>query len=232
MFGGNKSRNRDEAAKPSVSVEAVVSAYPGPAIRLTASGVVADRNAAARALDGADGEAWLNRLYRWLIADEMPPRSVHRSMFDGEMGPRCIEWTPIPLPDNTVLVLGRDITVEHSLRQALVDSRHRFRDFAELACDFAWETDDNGVFTYVSDPCPLGYDPGGLVGMAAHDLVTGEGLARSPFEARSAVRNASVTLQDRSGEPRRFQVYARPIHDASGAWRGARGVCRRQGTPV
>ena len=232
VFGGSRSRNRDGAAIPPVSVEAVVGAYPGPAIRLTASGNVADRNTAARTLGEADGEVWLNRLYRWLIADETPSRSVHRSMFDGEMGPRCIEWTPVPLPDNTVLVLGRDITVEHSLRQALVDSRHRFRDFAELACDFAWETDRSGVFTYVSDPCPLGYDPGGLVGVVAHDLVTGGGLARSPFEARSAVRNASVTLQDRSGEPRRFQVYARPIHDANGAWRGARGVCRRAGTHV
>ena len=211
-----------------VSIEAVVSAYPGPAIRLTATGNAVDRNAAALAL--GDGDAWLGSLFRWLSTTDMPAATGHRSMINGELVPKCIEWTPVPLPDNTVLVLGRDITIEQSLRRALTDSRHRFREFAELACDFAWETDGSGAFTYVSDPCPLGYDPGGLIGTPAQALVTGQGLARSPFEARNAVRNAPVTLQSRLGEPKRFQVHARPIIDADGVWRGARGVCRRQGT--
>ncbi len=204
----------------------MIAAYPGPAIRLTAMGSIADRNAAANAL--ANAESWLGLLFRWLSAGDTPAGAVHRSIVDGTLGPKCIEWTPVPLPDNTVLVLGRDVTVEHSLRRALVDSRHRFRDFAELACDFAWETDAKGLFTYVSDPCPLGYEPGGLIGVAADDLIAGGGLARSPFEARSAVRDAPVTLRDRCGEPRRFKVYARPITDAHGTWSGARGICRRE----
>lgn len=229
VFGGGKSRNRGGSPAAPVSIEAVVSAYPGPAIRLTSTGNVADRNAAACALGEGNGAAWLVSLFRWLVAAGAPASTGHRSMIDSELGPRCIEWTPVPLPDNTVLVLGRDITIERSLRRALTDSRHRFRDFAELACDFAWETDDSGAFSYVSDPCPLGYDPGGLIGTPAHALVTGAGLARSPFEARKAVRNAPVTLRNRLGEPKRFQVHARPIIDADGVWRGARGVCRRQG---
>lgn len=203
----------------------MVGAYPGPALRLTATGTVTERNAAADAL--GDDAPWLHTLHRWLIAPDTPSRTVHRSSIDGAVGPRYIDWTPVPLPDNTVLVLGRDVTVEHSLRQALVDSRQRFRDFAELACAFAWETDGSGVFTFVSDPCPLGYEPGALIGTPAHDLVWGDGLARSPFEMRSAVRNAPVTLRNRIGQPRRFQVDTRPIAGVDGDWQGARGVCRR-----
>ena len=225
MFGGSRSRNRGSPSL--VSVDAVVGGYPGPALRLTANGRIADRNAPAEALTRHEGDRWMQGLFAWLASPEGPAQATHHSLVPDDDGAKWIEWTPVSLPDNTVVVFGRDITVEHSLRQALVDSRHRFRDFAELSCDFAWETDDRGVFTYLSDPCPLGYEPGRLIGTAAHDLIADGNLARSPFEARRTVRNADVTLVDRRGTTRRFSVHARPMTDADGRWQGARGVCHR-----
>ena len=67
----------------------------------------------------------------------------------------------------SVLVLARDITLERSLRAALIESRQRYKDLVEAASDFAWETDAQGRFTFVSSGGALGYSAAELVGAAA-----------------------------------------------------------------
>ena len=57
----------------------------------------------------------------------------------------------------TVLLLARDITLERSLRAALIESRQRYKDLVEAASDFAWETDAEGRFTFISSGGALGY---------------------------------------------------------------------------
>ncbi len=75
----------------------------------------------------------------------------------------------LPWGDGTAaLLLGRDITLERSLRAALIESRQRYKDLVEAACDFAWETDAEGNFTFVSTQGALGYSAGELVGAPAH----------------------------------------------------------------
>ncbi len=68
------------------------------------------------------------------------------------------------------LLLGRDITLERSLRAALIESRQRYRDLVEAACDFAWETDAKGNFSFVSTQGALGYSAAELAGTQAQYL--------------------------------------------------------------
>ena len=49
------------------------------------------------------------------------------------------------------VISTRDITALKEIKQKLVKSETRFKDFAEIAADFLWETDENLNFTYLSE---------------------------------------------------------------------------------
>lgn len=128
-------------------------------------------------------------------------------------------------PEGT-LVLLHDVTVERDLINAMADSRSRFSDFVRCSADFAWETDPQGQFAYVS--------PKGAMGFAARDIVGRPALsfmrevaedAQTPFEARTACEREPVELRTADGWGM-FEVSAVPRYDEMGLWRGARGVCR------
>jgi PAS domain-containing protein len=60
--------------------------------------------------------------------------------------PEAAGRTALPwISGDTALVIARDITVERSLRAALIESRQRYKDLVEASSDFAWETDAEGV---------------------------------------------------------------------------------------
>jgi diguanylate cyclase (GGDEF)-like protein/PAS domain S-box-containing protein len=131
----------------------------------------------------------------------------------------------------TALLLGRDVTLERSLRAALVESRQRYKDLVEISNDFAWETDAEGRFVFVSPRGALGYSATALVGRAASELLldqaTGEDSAvPSPFTARSMVEEAEFWVRSAGGAAVCLLATALPLASGSGAWVGARGVCR------
>ena len=68
-----------------------------------------------------------------------------------------LEMTALPLADGAVLLLGRDATLDHNLRGALVDLRQRYKDLVEISSDFAWETGGRGTFVFVSPQGALGW---------------------------------------------------------------------------
>lgn len=124
------------------------------------------------------------------------------------------------------LVLLHDVTVERDLINAMADSRSRFTDFVRCSADFAWETDGEGRFAYVSPKGALGFAAREIVGRPAVDFVHGgPGETQTPFEARTACEREAVELI--TGEGRgMFEISAVPRYDETGIWRGARGVCR------
>lgn len=125
------------------------------------------------------------------------------------------------------LLLGRDITLERSLRAALIESRQRYKDLVEAACDFAWETDAEGSFTFVSTQGALGYSAAELVGAQAQYLQIEQGGAQdSPFVTRVPLRDVEIWLRAADGEPACVLATALPLTDQHGAWCGARGLCR------
>ena len=124
------------------------------------------------------------------------------------------------------LLLGRDITLERSLRAALIESRQRYKDLVEAACDFAWETDAEGSFTFVSTQGALGYSAAELVGARAQYLQIEQGGQDSPFATQVPLRDVEVWLRAADGEPACVLATALPLTDQHGAWCGARGLCR------
>lgn len=125
------------------------------------------------------------------------------------------------------LLLGRDITLERSLRAALIESRQRYKDLVEAASDFAWETDLEGRFTFVSSHGALGHPAAALVGTRASELeldhVPGEA---SPFTTRQPVHEVEVWVTRADREPACLLATALPLYGPEGDWRGARGLCR------
>ena len=74
------------------------------------------------------------------------------------------ECVVLPIDAERALVLARDETYNLNVRQALFESRQRYRDLVVISSDFAWETDANGVFVFVSPHGAMGYSAEDLVG--------------------------------------------------------------------
>ncbi len=134
----------------------------------------------------------------------------------------------LPWCDGTAaLLLGRDVTLERSLRSALIESRQRYKDLVEAACDFAWETDAQARFTFISPQGVFGYAAAELVGAPALELqidhIDGQS---SPFTTHTPVHEVELWLRAADGEAACVLATGLPLFDADGQWCGVRGLCR------
>ncbi|HEY9548189.1 MAG TPA: diguanylate cyclase [Kiloniellaceae bacterium] len=145
---------------------------------------------------------------------------------------RAFDVAVLPWAGGSVaLLLGRDVTLERSLRAALVESRQRYKDLVEISNDFVWETDSEGRFVFVSPRGALGYPATALVGRCAHELLLDhvpgdDGGAASPFTAKAMTEEAELWVRSAGGAEVCLLSTALPLTSGSGAWIGARGVCR------
>ncbi len=150
----------------------------------------------------------------------------------GGTAERAFDVVVLPWADGTVaLLLGRDVTLERSLRAALVESRQRYKDLVEISNDFAWETDAEGRFVFVSPRGALGYAATELVGRPAGTLLLandpeGDGAETSPFTAKAMIEEAEIWVHNAAGEQLCLLSTALPLTSEGGSWIGARGVCR------
>ncbi len=128
------------------------------------------------------------------------------------------------------LLLGRDITLERSLRAALIESRQRYKDLVEASSDFAWETDASGRFTFVSAQGALGYSAAELVNAQALDLLfdsaSDQESPYAPFATRIPLQEVEMWVKRSDGEPACLLATALPLTGMDGEWCGARGLCR------
>lgn len=216
-----------------VGEAALVRAWPGPCFRVGFDGAIRLANEEARALlaERTAASGWWDDLCDWLIAGGGDHGPFRTSVIDRPDGMALIEWTVVPGEEDSALLLGRDVTVERTLRDALVDSRQRLRDLIDLAADLAWETDAGGRFAFLAGNGLPGCDPADLVGRPASDLLAEGDIARSPFETRRRLVDAPLDLICR-GTRLAGRVTARPLADAAGSWSGARGVWRMLDRPV
>lgn len=206
----------------------MINAYPGPALMVDAGGAVrAASPSVAGLIPGAAQDAWWRDLVTWLADPGDPPDPTHKSTIPTARGPIVIDWLATPLPDNTVALIGRNGSAERALRDALTESRQRFRDLVDLAADFAWEVGPDGTFVYVSPQGALGHAASDLLGHSADRLLEdGEDLTRTPFESRQTVTETPMRLRRADGRIADVLVSARPRLDAQGQWSGARGLTR------
>jgi len=169
-----------------------------------------------------------------LSAAAAKSRAANRAMVDMVdvgSGERLqnLQVTLVPLHGGTgALLFVRDLTLDTSLRLALVDSRRRYKDFIDISTDFAWETGADGRFTFVPARGALGYtadavmalEPGAL--MSTDSAVIGE----IPFLTRRRIEAEEMWLRRSDGRSACVVVSAMPLVSKEGNWIGARGVCR------
>ena len=124
------------------------------------------------------------------------------------------------------LLAGRDA------QERLAASEQRFRDVAEVAGDWIWETGPDLRYTYFSDRVQecIGVDPQHLLGRTQRDLM-GED-PREPHQrahledlkARRSFRNFEYPFDPGVGGMRYLRVSGKPMYDARGQFLGYRGT--------
>lgn len=226
--------------KTVVGTNGLVSGYPGPALICSADGCVLQANSHAARLftvrndDGPDhvidalgeavsGIASSHEPLYWTVSIEESGK--------GNVGPRNFMLSGIPYfsdqsSDCSVIVLAWEMTIQASLRDALIDSRAFFRDLADCAGDFVWATDSTGKFSYIS---PTGIGDRTAVELHGRHAVemfnTPEFDVSELFGATQAIKEYDLWIEDGEGKSC-FSFSAEPIYDKSGQWCGARGVGR------
>ncbi len=113
-----------------------------------------------------------------------------------------------------------------NLRDALLDSRQRWRDLVIQAADFAFETDEWGRFVFVVPDPALGWSASMLVGQPAELLLAdgAEHASFNPFRVGVAVRRRRAWLKRGDGGVASLTFAAAPLLDAQGRVAGARGI--------
>jgi PAS domain S-box-containing protein len=221
-------------------------AMPWPAVIMDADGAVLAANEAAGHLVQALQAGTLPTLNRDIAtAARRNAGTPAEATLTGEEALGASDLTVVPLGQECVLVLARREALDRNLREALVDSRRRYKDLVDVSSYFAWETGPDGVFVFVSPGGALGWQASELVGRRPEDfLVAGEGgeaddamgdgtdvgspefTVKNSFQARYAVQNAEIWFRCADAATACLNVSVRPLYDDDDHWVGARGICR------
>jgi PAS domain S-box-containing protein len=128
--------------------------------------------------------------------------------------------------------LESEIAERRYTETALRDSEERFRDFAETAADWFWETDRDMRLTYISRQSP-GIDGKGretLLGKTRFDIADTTDdpekwrRHREDLEARRPFRGFRYRVVGRAGTVRYISVSGKPFVDDKGRFLGYRGA--------
>ena len=175
----------------------------------------------------AEGEeAWLVERLRH---HRNPSGAIEQSLADG----RTYLITERPMNSGGIAGLRVDITDLKRAEVARQESEQRFRDIAEVASDWIWETDEQHRFKFIA---------GASAKRAAYELQEAMGKTRwqllgvDPAEddqwrqhnadlgAHRAFRDFRYSTVDKSGQPLHFAISGKPFYDTSGEFRGYRGT--------
>ncbi len=121
-----------------------------------------------------------------------------------------------------------DISDRKAAEAAAAASEARFRDFAEIASDWMWETDGEHRLSYISgealgdDNQPLGSTRWELAGDGPDDPAWRDHIA--DLEAHRPFREFEFKVKGKSGRTHYLVASGRPIFDESGAFKGYRGT--------
>jgi PAS domain S-box-containing protein len=155
--------------------------------------------------------------------------------FDGEY--RWFLFQAVPLRDesgNIVKWYGSSTDIEDRKRteEALRESEQRFRDYAETASDWLWETGpDHRVISISEHLNAVGIAPSRLPGVARWELATDVEsepekwrLHREKLDAHRPFRDFVYRTASGTGSPVYVQTSGKPLFDANGNFLGYRGV--------
>jgi PAS domain S-box-containing protein len=125
-----------------------------------------------------------------------------------------------------------DIEDRKRAEVALRESEQRFRDYAETASDWLWETGPDHRVTRMSDHLNLvGIAPAGLIGLARWDIATDVESEpekwrqhRAMLDAHKPFRDFLYSTANRTGSPVYIRTGGKPSFDANGNFLGYRGT--------
>jgi PAS domain S-box-containing protein len=155
--------------------------------------------------------------------------------FDGEY--RWFLFRNQPLHDEAGNIAkwygsATDIEDRKLAEVALRESEKRFRDYAETASDWLWETGPDHRVTRISEHLnAVGIVPSRLTGVARWDIATDVEsepekwrLHRAMLDAHRPFRDFVYRTSSGTGSPVYVQTSGKPLFDASGNFLGYRGV--------
>ncbi|MBW7971026.1 ATP-binding protein [Bradyrhizobium sp. BR 10289] len=127
--------------------------------------------------------------------------------------------------------LERDLTIRRRAEAEARASEERFRDYAETASDWFWETGPDHCFTYLSDRViAFGMDPKVRIGTRRIDTALDRETEADKWRAHLAAldrhepfRKFEYRGRDTRGRMHHFSVNGKPVFDADGRFLGYRG---------
>jgi PAS domain S-box-containing protein len=161
-------------------------------------------------------EARLRRFdgeYRWFLFEAEPMR---------DEGGSIVKWYGS----------ATDIEDRKRTEAALRESEQRFRDYAETASDWFWETGPDHRVTRVSDHLnAVGIVPSRVTGVARWDIATDVAsepekwrLHRTTHDAHLPFRDFVYSTASESGSPVYVRSSGKPLFDEQGKFSGYRGT--------
>jgi len=128
--------------------------------------------------------------------------------------------------------LERDISDRREAEENVRQSEQRFRDYAETASDWFWETGPDHVFTYISDKLDaFGLGRAELIGKRRFEAAMDQDAEPQKWRAHLATldrhepfRSFEYSRRDSTGRLRRVSVNGRPVFAADGRFLGYRGT--------
>jgi len=209
--------------------QALVSEYIGAAILVDSRKTVLGTNAKGQGL-----EALLKRGLAPEISSLMDQAldtariTSGTVVLSGMKGDVILDVTVVPrTPEDGLIVLTNDLTMERNLRSALVESRQRFKDLVEISSDFAWEIGVDGTFVFVSPRGALGYPTDDLVGQHPEEFViNAEDYTPLPFLSKTGIEDMELWMRQADGTVACVEISSLPLTTTDGTWQGARGIVR------
>ncbi|MFK4726285.1 PAS domain S-box-containing protein [Bradyrhizobium niftali] len=127
--------------------------------------------------------------------------------------------------------LERDLKIRQRTEDDARASEQRFRDYAETASDWFWETGPDHRFTYISERAgAFGMDHKALIGKRRTDAAFDHDAEPEKWRAHLAVldrhepfRKFEYRGRDMTGRVRHFSVNGQPVFAADGRFMGYRG---------
>jgi PAS domain S-box-containing protein len=134
----------------------------------------------------------------------------------------------------TISNLEKEIAERKKVEKAIRESEQRFRDLTEFTTDWVWETDENGVYTYVSPKVKelLGYEVSEVLGRTPFDLVPEEEaerisqLFKEKVMKKEPLCGLENTNRHKKGHLVILETNGIPIFDEDGQLKGYRGIDR------
>jgi PAS domain S-box-containing protein len=131
-----------------------------------------------------------------------------------------------------VLIACEDITERKETENALRQSEQRFRDYAETASDWLWETGPDHRVTHLSEhTSDSGIPASAVTGMLRWEIASDVEVEpekwlehRSTLDAHLPFRDLVYRSVSRMGSPVYVRTSGKPFFDANGGFLGYRGV--------